>query len=146
LVEDLGEWKDFGIQISPKVYASGEEQLHRAVGNEWEVGVMDPLYAVKGGNEGNVAIVGVAGNFANRPQVLLVDEPFGALDAQTRTIMQEELTEIFLTQRRTVVFITHSVDEVIYLGNRVAVMTARPGKIKKIIRITEEPWSPTGAI
>lgn len=71
LVESLEEWKDFGIQIKLKVYASGDEQLDRVVGNDWEVGVMDPLYAVKGGNEGNVVIVGVAGNFTSQVQLIL---------------------------------------------------------------------------
>ena len=63
-VEKAGEWKDFGIQIRIKGHSHGEEQLDRSVGNEWEVAVMDPISAVKGGNEGNVAIVGIAGNYA----------------------------------------------------------------------------------
>ena len=64
MVEKAGEWKDFGIQIRIKNHSHGEEQLDRSVGNEWEVAVMDPISAVKGGNEGNVAIVGIAGNYA----------------------------------------------------------------------------------
>jgi len=96
-------------------------------------------HELSGGMKQRVAIARV---YANRPQVLLMDEPFGALDAQTRTIMQEDLTEMFLAEKRTVVFITHSVDEAIYLGDRVVIMTARPGKIKKIIRITEENLVP----
>ena len=66
LVEELGEWKDFGIQISLKLHANGEEQLGRVPANEWDVAVMDPFYAVKGGNDGDVAIVGLAGNFASQ--------------------------------------------------------------------------------
>jgi len=66
LVEKAGEWKDFGIQARIKVYAHGEEQLDRSAANEWEVGIMDPLCAVRGGNEGNVAIVGIGGNFASQ--------------------------------------------------------------------------------
>ena len=66
MVEKTGEWKDFGIQVKVKVHPHGEEQLDRSTASEWEVGVMDPLSAVKGGNEGNVAIVGVAGNFASQ--------------------------------------------------------------------------------
>ena len=66
LVDKQGEWKDFGIQVSLKVHASGEDQLDGIPANEWEVAVMDPFSAVKGGNEGNVAIVGVAGNFASQ--------------------------------------------------------------------------------
>jgi ABC-type nitrate/sulfonate/bicarbonate transport system substrate-binding protein len=70
LVEKAGEWKDFGIQTRIKVHAHGEEQLDRSVANDWEVAVMDPLSAVKGGNEGNVAIVGIAGNFAGQVSFL----------------------------------------------------------------------------
>ena len=70
VVEKAGEWKDFGIQVRIKVHPHGEEQLDRSVANEWEVAVMDPLSAVKGGNEGNVAIVGVAGDFASQVSFL----------------------------------------------------------------------------
>ena len=70
VVEKAGEWMDFGIQVKVKVHPHGEEQLDRSVANEWEVAVMDPLSAVKGGNEGNVAIVGIAGDFANQVSFL----------------------------------------------------------------------------
>jgi NitT/TauT family transport system ATP-binding protein len=96
-------------------------------------------HELSGGMKQRVAIARV---YANRPQVLLMDEPFGALDAQTRTIMQEDLSEMFLTEKRTVLFITHSVDEALYLGDRVVIMTARPGKIKKIIDITRDNLIP----
>jgi len=96
-------------------------------------------HELSGGMKQRVAIARV---YANRPQVLLMDEPFGALDAQTRTIMQEDLSEMFLTEKRTVLFITHSVDEAIYLGDRVVIMTARPGKIKRIIPITRDNLIP----
>jgi len=66
LVNDQNEWKDFGIQVNLKVYPNGEEQADRVVGNEWEVGVMDPFYAVKAGNEGDVVIVGLAGNLPSQ--------------------------------------------------------------------------------
>ncbi len=96
-------------------------------------------HELSGGMKQRVAIARV---YANRPQVLLMDEPFGALDAQTRTIMQEDLSEMFVSEKRTVLFITHSVEEAIYLGDRVVIMTARPGKIKKNIHITEENLVP----
>jgi NitT/TauT family transport system ATP-binding protein len=96
-------------------------------------------HELSGGMKQRVAIARV---YANRPQVLLMDEPFGALDAQTRTIMQEDLSEMFVSEKRTVLFITHSVEEAIYLGDRVVIMTARPGKIKKSIQITEEDLVP----
>jgi ABC-type nitrate/sulfonate/bicarbonate transport system substrate-binding protein len=66
MVQDQNEWKDFGIQGNLKVYASGEEQADRVLGNEWEVGVMDPFFAIKAGNDGDIAIVGLAGNLANQ--------------------------------------------------------------------------------
>jgi ABC-type nitrate/sulfonate/bicarbonate transport system substrate-binding protein len=66
LVTDQNEWKDFGIQVNLKIYATGEEQADQVVGNEWEVGLLDPFYAVKAGNEGDIAIVGVAGNLPNQ--------------------------------------------------------------------------------
>jgi len=96
-------------------------------------------HELSGGMKQRVAIARV---YANRPQVLLMDEPFGSLDAQTRTIMQEDLSEVFMTEKKTVVFITHSVDEAIYLGDRVVIMTARPGKIKKVINVTEDNLVP----
>ena len=69
------------------------------------------------------------------PRILLMDEPFGALDSQTRELMQEELLEIWSTTRKTVIFITHDIDEAVYLSDRVVVMTARPGRIKEDLRI-----------
>jgi NitT/TauT family transport system ATP-binding protein len=72
------------------------------------------------------------------PQILLMDEPFAALDAQTRELMQEELLQIWLKAKKTVLFITHQIDEAIFLSDRVAVFTARPGRVKKILRIDLE--------
>jgi len=69
------------------------------------------------------------------PEVLLMDEPFGALDAQTRVMMQEELVRLARVNPRTVLFITHSVEEAVYLADRVAVMTRRPGRIKEMIDV-----------
>jgi len=71
----------------------------------------------------------------NDPEVLLMDEPFGALDAQTREVMQEELLKIWLTERKTIVFVTHSISESLYLADDIVVMTARPGRIKEIVRV-----------
>jgi ABC-type nitrate/sulfonate/bicarbonate transport system ATPase subunit len=72
------------------------------------------------------------------PQVLLMDEPFAALDAQTREVMQEELLRIWLKARKTVLFITHQIDEAIYLSDRVVVFSARPGRVKDIIDVDIE--------
>jgi len=67
--------------------------------------------------------------------VLLMDEPFAALDAQTREVMQEELLQIWLQARKTVLFITHQIDEAIYLADRVVVFSGRPGRVKDIINV-----------
>jgi NitT/TauT family transport system ATP-binding protein len=73
--------------------------------------------------------------FVMEPEVLLMDEPFAALDAQTKIVMQEELTRIFELTRKTILFVTHAIDEAILLGDEVVVMTARPGRIKEVIKI-----------
>ncbi len=69
------------------------------------------------------------------PEVLLMDEPFGSLDAQTRELLQEELARILERERRTMVFITHSIDEAIVLGDRIVVMSTRPGRIREVIEV-----------
>jgi NitT/TauT family transport system ATP-binding protein len=79
--------------------------------------------------------VALARALANEPEVLLMDEPFGALDSQTRSLMQELLLRIWEHSHKTVLFITHDIDEAILLGDRVYVMTARPGRIKEMIEI-----------
>jgi NitT/TauT family transport system ATP-binding protein len=79
--------------------------------------------------------VSVARAFANDPEILLMDEPFGALDEQTRIILQQELLKIWEKSRKTTVFITHSIDEALCLGDRIMIMTARPGKIKAFMDI-----------
>jgi NitT/TauT family transport system ATP-binding protein len=79
--------------------------------------------------------VSVARAFANDPEILLMDEPFGALDEQTRLILQQELLKIWENSRKTTVFITHSIDEALCLGDRVMIMTAHPGRIKEIIPV-----------
>ncbi len=75
----------------------------------------------------------IARTLATDPDILLMDEPFGALDAQTRRIMQEELLTIWRASRKTVVFVTHDVAEAVYLADRISVMSARPGRIKQLI-------------
>jgi NitT/TauT family transport system ATP-binding protein len=74
--------------------------------------------------------VGIARAYANNPKLLLMDEPFGALDAQTRNIMQGELLRIWEKEHISVVFVTHSVDEAVYLSDKIVVMSARPGTVK----------------
>src|SRR3954464_2316379 len=79
--------------------------------------------------------VGLARALATDPQVLLMDEPFAALDAQTRDIMQVELLRIWQQARKTVLFVTHQIEEAVYLSDRVMVMTKRPGQAKKLFDI-----------
>jgi NitT/TauT family transport system ATP-binding protein len=99
-------------------------------------------HQLSGGMQQRVAI---ARAYVLDPDVLLMDEPFGALDAQTRIVMQEELVRLARNYPRTVLFITHSVEEAVYLADRVAVMTRRPGRIKEIIDVSSvrrtEGWS-----
>jgi NitT/TauT family transport system ATP-binding protein len=79
--------------------------------------------------------VGLARALATEPKLLLMDEPFAAVDAMTREIMQDELAKIVATTGQAIIFITHSVDEAITLGDRIAVVTNRPGRIKEIIDV-----------
>lgn len=77
----------------------------------------------------------IARALANRPQALLFDEPFGALDALTKIQMQQEVLRIWQAEKATMVLVTHDIDEAVYLGDRVVIMSSRPGTIKKIIAV-----------
>jgi NitT/TauT family transport system ATP-binding protein len=92
-------------------------------------------HELSGGMKQRVAI---ARSLAYDPDVLMMDEPFAALDAQTRELLQGELLTLWEKTRKTIVFITHGIDEAVYLGQRVAIMTSRPGRIKQIIEIPPE--------
>ena len=79
--------------------------------------------------------VSVARAFANEPEVLLMDEPFGALDEQTRLVLQEEILRLWSEHKRTVLFVTHNLDEAITLSDRIVVLSARPGRVRAVIPV-----------
>jgi NitT/TauT family transport system ATP-binding protein len=79
--------------------------------------------------------VGIARALAINPTILLMDEPYGALDVQTRELLQDELLNIWDKQRKTVIFVTHSIEEALYLADRIVVMSARPGRIERVIEV-----------
>jgi NitT/TauT family transport system ATP-binding protein len=99
-------------------------------------------YQLSGGMKQRVSI---ARAFALDPEILLMDEPFAALDQQTKLLLQEELTRLWADTRKTVIFVTHNIDEAVLLGDRVIVMTAHPGHIKDEVTIDlERPRDPMG--
>lgn len=91
--------------------------------------------------------VAIARALANKPKILLLDEPFGALDAITKINLQDELLKIWKKEKITMILVTHDIDEAIYLGNEVVVMTPRPGRIKKTHKINlGSPRKRTGSV
>ena len=126
---------EFGMEVAgvPK-----EERRERALRYVKAVGLEkfadSRIHELSGGMKQRV---GIARALVMHPAVVLMDEPFGALDAQTRNIMQETLNKIITHSARTVLFVTHSVDEALYLSDRVVVLSKRPSTIYKIVDV---PW------
>lgn len=78
--------------------------------------------------------VGIARAYTNDPEILIMDEPFGALDAQTRYAMEEEVIKIWQKEKRTVIFVTNNIEEAVYLGDRIVLFSERPARIKEIYK------------
>jgi NitT/TauT family transport system ATP-binding protein len=120
----------FGLQMRGMPHEEREEIVTRFIGLVGLEGFGDSYpYELSGGMRQRVA---VARALATDPAVLLMDEPFGALDAQTRNRMQKELLLIWEKTKKTVIFVTHSVDEAVYLADRIMVLSPRPGRIAGI--------------
>jgi NitT/TauT family transport system ATP-binding protein len=124
---------DFGLRSKGLDGAARRERITRQVELMGLQGYESAYpHQLSGGMQQRVAI---ARSYVLDPDVLLMDEPFGALDAQTRVVMQEELIKLSRVNPRTVLFITHAVEEAVYLADRVVVMTRRPGRIREIIDV-----------
>jgi NitT/TauT family transport system ATP-binding protein len=122
------------IRRLPRAERRAEAERYLALVGLAEHGEKFPS-ELSGGMKQRVAI---ARALANGPSVLLMDEPFGALDAQTRETMQEELLRIWQQDRKTVVFVTHSISEAVFLGDQIVVMATRPGAVKEVIDVRLE--------
>ncbi len=134
---------EFGLKCARRSQEERDAAVHRYVELMGLEGREDAYpHQLSGGMQQRVAI---ARSYALDPDVLLMDEPFGALDAQTRVLMQEELIKLSRMSPRTVMFVTHSVDEAVYLADRVVVMTKRPGRILEIVDVagsrSNERWN-----
>jgi ABC-type nitrate/sulfonate/bicarbonate transport system ATPase subunit len=123
----------FGLEISGMPKAE-QEQIAQEFVEKVGLKGFEKTYP-KGLSGGMKQRVAIARALANNPAILLLDEPFGALDAQTRALMQELLTQVWEELHKTILFVTHDVEEAIFLSDRVFVMTARPGNIKAEIDI-----------
>ncbi len=144
----LFPWKSVweNIEFGLKSKGLDAAERHARIGKQVEMMGLQGYesafpHQLSGGMQQRVAI---ARAYVLDPVVLLMDEPFGALDAQTRTVMQEELVRLARVNPRTVLFITHAVEEAVYLADRVVVMTRRPGRIREIVDVktvrAEKGW------
>ncbi len=124
---------EFGLKMKKVPASQREEAARRYIHLVGLDGFEDALpKQLSGGMKQRVAI---ARTLANEPEILLMDEPFGALDAQTRVVMQELLAKIRRETNTTILFITHDIDEAVLLGDRVYVMSRRPGSVRDVLRV-----------
>jgi NitT/TauT family transport system ATP-binding protein len=131
----------FGLEVAGRAQASAEEEARQWI-NLVGLSKFENSYPhqLSGGMKQRVAI---ARALANQPRILLMDEPFGALDAQTRSKMQSYLMEIWKNIDITILFITHDLDEAIYLADRILVLKAHPGEVQELIEVpVPQPRSP----
>ncbi|QYR21457.1 ABC transporter ATP-binding protein [Paenibacillus sp. sptzw28] len=123
----------FGLELK-KVPRRERKEISDYYLNLMELSHAESLYPeqISGGMKQRVAI---ARSLCLQPDVLLMDEPFGALDALTRLKMQEELMRIWQLEKITVIFVTHDVEEALYLADRIVIMAARPGRVKEVVSV-----------
>ncbi len=135
----LYPWRTVEDNVTWALEVAGKSKAERrAVADRWlaKVGLTSFRNHYPGELSGGMKQrVAIARTLAFDPRIMLMDEPFGALDAQNRELMQEELQSIWYETRKTAVFITHDIEEAIYLADRVVVFTARPGRTKAAIKI-----------
>ena len=125
---------EFGLKMKRMTKAERETQAKKFIDLVGLNGFENALpKQLSGGMKQRVAI---ARTLANEPEILLMDEPFGALDAQTRVVMQELLADISKKTKTTILFITHDIDEAVLLGDRIYVMSRRPGTIREVLDVS----------
>jgi NitT/TauT family transport system ATP-binding protein len=124
----------FGLEMQRRIDDSTEEKIAHYIGLVGLTGFEDAYPRELSG--GMRQRVGLARALATEPRILLMDEPFAAVDAMTRELMQDEVAQIVQKTGQTIIFITHSVDEAITLGDRIVVVTSRPGRVKEILPVT----------
>jgi len=123
----------YGLRMQGVSRAEWRPRVHRYIGLVGLEGFEQAYpYQLSGGMQQRV---GLARALAMEPEVLLMDEPFGAVDAQTREILQQELLRIWEEAPRTMVFVTHDIEEALLVGDRVIVMTPRPGRVSRIVDV-----------
>ena len=129
VVDNVG----FGLKVAGVSGRQLAERVGHYIGLVGLAGVEEHYpYQLSGGMQQRV---GLARALAVDPTILLMDEPFASVDAQTREVLQEELLHLHERERKTMVFITHSIDEALVLGDRVAVMATRPGRVKEVLSV-----------